>query len=216
MEYEFREIDRSETLPFIKNIHYAQRVPSISFSYGVFLESELIGVVTYGKPASNSLCEGVCGKEFKSQVYELNRLVFKRPIKNLASMLIGFSLRKLKELNLIIVSYADLGQNHNGYVYQAANFIYTGQTKERTDKYVPLGKHSRHYTNGETDHLRVIRSSKLRYVYFAADKKHRELYKNNLKYEILPYPKYKSEHYILGTRQKRRVINKESGTVILE
>ena len=42
---------------------------------------------------------------------------------------------------LIIVSYADKGQNHNGYIYQATNFLYTGATKERTDISTQENKH---------------------------------------------------------------------------
>ncbi|WBF81098.1 hypothetical protein FMLHJGGC_00045 [Staphylococcus phage BSwM-KMM1] len=59
--------------------------------------------------------------------------------------------------------------NHHGYIYQATNFIYTGSTKERTDMYTEGNKHSRHY-NEDNKHLRKVRTSKHRYVYFT-DKK---------------------------------------------
>lgn len=66
--------------------------------------------------------------------------------------------------------------NHCGYIYQATNWIYTGAIKERTDKYVPLGKHSRHY-NDDNKYLRIFRTSKYRYVYFSG-KSRKKLLKN--------------------------------------
>lgn len=206
----FREVRREEWKPFILNLHYAKRIPSVSYAYGVELDGDLLGVVTFGKPASNALTEGVCGKDMKSHVYELNRLVLKESIPNLASQLVGYALKQLKKHNLIIVSYADRGQNHNGYVYQATNFLYTGMTKQRTDKYVPKGKHSRHYT-ADNEHLRVIRSSKLRYIYFTGNKKFTKECRKKLNYKIEPYPKFESKHYELGTEQKRIVIDKLTG-----
>lgn len=69
-----KEINKNETYDFILHKHYAQRLPSISYAYGLFIDDKLEGILTIGKPASNSLCEGVCGKEYKEYVYELNRL----------------------------------------------------------------------------------------------------------------------------------------------
>lgn len=207
-----------EAKDLILNMHYAKRLPSISFAYGYYENEELIGVVTFGKPASNSLCKGVCGVEYSSKVYELNRLVFKRPIANKASELVGYALRQLKQYNLIVVSYSDMAMNHHGYIYQATNWLYTGKTKGRTDKYVPKGKHSRHYDNSSnTDHLRVVRSEKHRYIYFAADKRHKKEYSNNLKYPIVnEYPKGDNSTYILGSEQSRLIYNKNTKEYIRE
>ena len=46
--------------------------------------------------------------------------------------LVGRSLRLLPKPS-VVVSYADTAQGHVGYVYQAANFIYTGLSAKRTD-----------------------------------------------------------------------------------
>jgi hypothetical protein len=120
-------------------------------------------------------------------------------------------LKDLKGEDLIIVSYADTGAGHTGYIYQATNFIYTGKTKERTDKYTEGNKHSRHYTN-EFNHLRKVRTSKHRYVYFTGKKKK---YLKFLKYPVLPYPKERNTNYVLGERLKQVVINTETGERIL-
>ena len=72
--YYVREISKKETHYLLLNVHYARRLPPMSYSYGLFLGMNLVGVVTYGMPASPSLCVGVCGKEYRDRVLELNRL----------------------------------------------------------------------------------------------------------------------------------------------
>lgn len=200
----------------ILELHYAKRKPSISWAYGYYEGTELVGVLTIGKPASNTLCDGVAGKENSKRVYELNRLVFSKHITNGASKLIAYALKDLKKNNLIIVSYSDSGMNHYGYVYQATNWMYTGRTKERTDKYVPFGKHSRHY-DGENNHLRVVRTSKHRYIYVTANKKEKKRLTNDIKYPIIKeYPKGELVHYELGSQQGRTVYNKITGKYFKE
>ena len=116
-------------------------------------------------------------------------------------MLVGHSLKELKKLNLIIVSYADRGMNHNGYIYQATNFIYTGHTKQRTDKYAGKGKHSRHYKGHESLKFRKVRTSKHRYIYFACNKRYKKIFNKALNYPVKPYPKEINKNYILGEKQ---------------
>ena len=207
-----KRIDPKLAHDFILNKHYAQRLPNIKYAFGYFnCDNELMGILTIGKPASNSLCKGVCGEEYSKYVYELNRLCLDgNYIQNVLSHFVGKCLRLLKKENIILVSYSDKSMNHNGYIYQATNFIYTGSTKERTDKYVPDGKHSRHYTE-EFNHLRTFRSSKNRYIYFIGKMKKEFL--NNLKYEILPYPKNENKRYILGEKIKTKILNKNTNEV---
>ena len=127
-----RPVNRSDCEPFIIGIHYAHRWPSISYSYGLFDENELIGVVTYGTPPSAPLKRGVAGDENKSNILELNRLCLKYNRKNEASRLIAASLKKLPK-GKIIISFADISQGHNGCVYRASNFTYHGLSAKRTD-----------------------------------------------------------------------------------
>ena len=138
-----RPISFEETKPFILEIHYAKRMPSLTFKFGLFKkdgvglkttqldlfsEESLVGMVSYGSPPSPSLCKGVCGSEFKDQVLELNRLVVNDNLdKNALSYFVSSSIKKLPKPK-IIVSFSDNNMFHNGYIYQATNFIYTGQT----------------------------------------------------------------------------------------
>lgn len=116
--FEVKKIQNRDTRDFILNKHYAKRMPSISYAYGLFVNGNLEGVLTIGKPASNSLCKGVCGEEYSKKVYELNRLVINEGFeRNTLSWFVGQVLKSLKQEDLILVSYADSGMNHCGYIY---------------------------------------------------------------------------------------------------
>ena len=179
-------INYSDTKYMILNLHYAKRMPSISYAFGLFKNNKLIGVCTFGSPASASLCEGLCGKNFRAKVLELNRLVLLENKKNQASYLISRSLKLLPKPK-IIVSYADTNQNHLGVVYQATNFLFTGTTKVRTDIASQENKHPRHHLGDFTK--RVKRSAKHRYVYFIGNKKEKNHFRKHLNYPVEKYPK---------------------------
>lgn len=140
-----KEIPYKTAVEFLLPRHYSGRVSTISKAFGLYVEDNLKAVCTFGKPASPSLCAGICGKEFSSNVYELNRLCREDDYKEPLSRFVAKCLRELKDMNWIIVSYSDTAMNHHGYIYQALNFLYTGQTKSRTDKFTEGNKHSRHY-----------------------------------------------------------------------
>tara|TARA_R110002126_G_scaffold116368_2_gene255755 strand:+ start:431 stop:1000 length:570 start_codon:yes stop_codon:yes gene_type:complete len=184
--YEVKQIERKQALDRILDVHYLHRVPSISFTYGLFLDGELTGVITYGSPASPHLCRGICGETFKRNVIELNRLVLDNNQKNEASFLIANSLKLLPKPK-IVVSYADTAQNHKGVVYQATNWLYTGCSKPRTDIRAEGGKHPRHHAGNKLD--RVFRSGKHRYVMFTGNKREKKVFKQSLNYKIQEYPK---------------------------
>lgn len=136
-------------------------------------------------------------------MYELNRLCRVEELQEPLSEFVCACLRRLRAKNWIIVSFADRGMHHTGYIYQACNFYYTGCTKERTDKYVPGGKHSRHYKEELQWKYRLLRTSKHRYVYFATHSKTlKKHWLKDLNYPILPYPKEQNQNYVLGEYQK--------------
>ena len=203
MKGEILEITSKQAWEFLKPRHYAGRKPPISKAFSWVIDDKTVAVCTFGKPASNSLCVGICGEQYSPNVYELNRLCRIEELKEPLSEFVAACLRKLKDQNWIIVSYSDTGMHHNGYIYQALNFLYTGQTKQRTDKWTEGNKHSRHYSNAEQGKYRKVRTAKNRYVYFAThSKKQKKKWLNALNYPILPYPKEKNQNYILGEYQK--------------
>lgn len=222
--YTVKAISYEDTKPFLLKKHYAHRMPSISFAYGLFKEdtNKLVGVCTYGTPASRSLVIGIAGEEYSSNVIELNRLYLddevSQTVSNTTSWFVSKTLKDMKQYNKIIVSYADEGMNHVGYIYQATNFMYTGKTKPRTDRYTGRGKHSRHYDKKAKQIYRVFRSAKYRYVYLAGTTK-RDIknFKKALKYPVLtPYPKggKPEPHYKVGDNKPELLKEVATGNII--
>lgn len=209
------DITYHEAVDFLLPRHYSGRIPSISYAFGWYEDGNLQAVCTFGIPASPALCSGICGTEYRDKVIELNRLcrldTFTKPL----SQFVAWCLRQLSAYNLIVVSYSDTAMNHHGYIYQACNFLYTGETKARTDKYTDGNRHSRHYDNGAQDGKRKIRSAKHRYVYFASDKQHRKLYRSVLRYAVFQYPKGDNSTYCLGEYLQPNILDPESKIGVL-
>ena len=178
-------------------VHYARRMPCIQYAFGLFDGNYPwpVGCVTYGQPASPFLCKGIAGEENRKNVLELNRLCLYPEYngKNYASFLVSHSLKMLPH-KTFVVSYADWGGwHHVGYVYQATNWLYTGLTKERTDKFSSSG-HARHYDKNDTK--RQIRTAKHRYIYLVGNKREVKQMRSQLKYPVYSeYPKGESMHY---------------------
>lgn len=126
--------------------HYAKRLCSISFAFGLYIDNVLQGVCTFGMPASSTLATSICGKDFKKYVLELNRLVVNEGLrKNTLSFFVSKSINKLPN-NKIIVSFADANQSHTGYIYQATNFLYTGLSSNTT-KLIDKSGNEFHFRN---------------------------------------------------------------------
>ena len=93
----------------------------------------------------------------------------------------------------LVVSFADIEQNHHGGIYQATNWIYDGKSNA-ADEYLFKGKrwHGRAFRKTHGSHLKFIDkgleivqgSQKHRYL-FPLDQKLRD----NLIKKALPYPK---------------------------
>jgi hypothetical protein len=211
---QIKPVTYDDTKIWILKKHYAQRMPHVTWAFGLFDNEEIVGVLTIGKPASPYLCMGVCGEEYKDKVYELNRLCVNDGLpKNTLSFFVGGVLKLLKDRDLILVSFADDNAGHHGYIYQATNWYYTGKNRTRTDKYMPGGKHARHYTE-EFAHIRKFRSSKHRYIYFTG--KSKKMYLKKLKYPIQPYPKGDNTRYVLGEKIKEKMIDTTKNEVFYE
>lgn len=196
-EREVRRITYNETKPFLLEIHYARRMPCVTHAFGLFIKGVLGGVVTYGVPASNTLCMGLVGKKNQYSVLELNRLVILPQYSgnNNASYLIAHSLKMLPS-RTFVVSYADTAWSHVGYVYQATNWLYTGLSAKRNDTYQPNGLHPRAYDKNNHSDLKQTRSQKHRYVYLVGNKREKKEMRKELKYKVYSqYPKGDETRY---------------------
>ena len=201
-EYDILRISYEETKPFILDIHYAKRMPSITYAYGLYRGLSLIGIISYGSPVSPALCKGVAGEKNKDDVLELNRLVLKENKKNQASMLIAASFKLLPKPK-IIVSYADSEQDHLGIVYQATNFLYTGLSDKRTEwRMKGSNLHSKtvcdiysleERMNNPDKFINIERPRKHRYIYLLGGKIWKKNISKQLAYKTMDYPKQKGK-----------------------
>jgi len=118
-------------------VHYSKRTPgSMQYVFGLFDGQGIAGAVSFGPPPSPQVRRSVVGGA-NIAVLELNRLVIVTAERNAASKLVGRALKMLPPA--IVVSYADGGQGHIGYVYQATNFWYAGMATAHDTEYIVDG-----------------------------------------------------------------------------
>jgi hypothetical protein len=205
-DIEVREVERSVCDDLVLNVHYAGRYPSVSRSFAAYEDGDLLGCVTYGSPFSSTLRKGIAGAEFADKVIELNRLALYENQHNLASILVGHSLRVLRQDgDRIVVSFADTSQGHVGVVYQATNFMYCGLSAKRTDWTIRGQEHLHGQTvsdmfRGQKGRASLLRERygddfylkprprKHRYIRLLGSKTFKRKVMRNLKYKIEPNP----------------------------
>lgn len=209
MEIRVERVPSKDTHDLLLNVHYARRLPSISYAYGLFLGGELEGVVTYGSPAASPVRKGLLGPENAHLVLELNRLCLRSNPYNGASRLVAASLKMLPRPKAVL-SFADTSQDHLGIVYQACNFMYCGLSAKRTDWKIRGLEHMHNQTIVDMfkhrpdraaaarekfgdDFQLVDRPRKHRYVYLVGGRKEKRDMLAALKYPVLPYPKREGE-----------------------
>ncbi len=206
--FKVSSIEKKLTHEWLLYKHYAKSIPATMYSFGLFENKELCGVCCYGTPANNH--NNMLGR-FK--MIELTRLCVNEGLKkNALSHFISKTFSLLPK-NLSLISYADQGQNHCGYIYQATNWLYTG-----------LGGGVDYYLNaeGKMIHSRIMSDYRLkmpnlnrdeianflkwkkmkgtykhRYFYFIGSRKNKKewLRELKLKYKILKYPKEENINY---------------------
>jgi len=179
------EVGSDQARGLIMREHYAHRMPTIQRAFALMENGSMVGVVTFGQPASPSVKVSMMGAEWVGEIMELNRLVIVTRTKNAASFLVGGALRRLPKIP--IVSYADPAFGHVGYIYQATNWNYAGVPERvRTDYMIPGRGHSRHGKTkiGDDQMIAVTRLPKHRY-WLCRDKRLAAA----VLWPRLPYPK---------------------------
>jgi len=201
--YEVRPIPFSYSKGWCLERHYARRTPTRPIiSFGLFTKPRnmLVGVCVFA-----DIANPFEPKEWNPfPLLELSRLIVEEELpKNTTSFFVGQCLNKIPKPK-VIISYADLGMNHYGYIYQATNWIFTGFSKGGMPIYIMKdGRelHHRHYKRyiKHPSDIKAIKktSPKARYYYFCANKKDKKEMMKILKsrYPILPYPKGESIRY---------------------
>ena len=112
--------------------HYSGVMPDATQeAFAAYWNEVVIAAVAYG-PGGNSKTFGAVIEGYdSSNARELIRLwVHPDAPKNTASYVVSRSLKMLPEQVGLVVSFADSGQGHAGYVYQSLNFYYCGMSSE--------------------------------------------------------------------------------------
>ena len=212
-KFTVKPIKRFETHDWFLNKHYAKRIPNIVHCLGLYNTDKVLeGVISFGLPASRPLVKGSFKGKFEDIFLELNRLCINDNLeKNVLSFFVSQSI-KLLEKPKVIVSYADTSQGHNGYIYQATNWIYTGLSDvHREWRMYGSNIHSKNVCKQFTLEERknnpnkfelINRPRKHRYIYFIGNKKDKKQMLKNLKYPIIKYPKFKNINYTTNTNIK--------------
>jgi len=131
------------------NFHYAKTVPRNGIGYSVFNDkNEWCGVIVYGYGANHHI-----GNQYnlkQGEVVELTRVALNGK-QETTSKALAMSLKLIKKdipLCKLVVSYADLDQNHIGTIYQATNWYFVGISNEN--------KNSGFLINGKKVHRRTV------------------------------------------------------------
>ena len=211
-KFNVRKIFSKETHTWLKEIHYAKRIPPITHSFGLFdIEKKImVGVVTYGSPPA-----AIESQYWEQNILELNRLVVQENLgKNVLSFFVSTSLKMLPN-NIVILSYADTEMGHHGYIYQSTNWIYTGIGAIGATSYLlTTGQLIHGKTYKKEKHKTIIdkkihAKGKHRYFYFNGDKKFKRDMLKKLKdrWTIQDYPKGENERYkIIDNIQKQQTL----------
>lgn len=209
--YTIRPITKKLYATWLKNHHYAKRIPIVLHSFGLFetQSDSLLGVCTFGPPP-RTMNDGkhVFKNNYTVNTLELNRLIIKDNLpKNTLSFFLAASL-KLLPTPSCVVSYSDFTFGHNGYIYQATNWTYTGlnTVHSRTITYDGVEVHTRTATARGFSSMNEWAKSdpkvklgeyskKHRYFKFLGSKRERAAMLSNLIFPIKPYPKGDNTRY---------------------
>ena len=211
-KYKVQSVSTIDCKEWLLKKHYLKRITSFTYSFGLYDGIELVGVCTFGNAIPMQMKKSICGEKYMNLVYELNRLITNDDLdKNATSFFVSSCLKMLPK-PLIVVSYADKSFGHNGYIYQATNFYFTGESHTQKD-WKLKGKehiHSRTLMDKfafEEDRVKklkekygddlyqVERPPKNRYVIFCGSKKQKNNLMKNKLFETKPYPKMKNKNY---------------------
>jgi len=131
----------------VEHWHYSQRMPSGKLArFGAWEDDRYIGAVIFGSGANQHMLRPYGLDQIEG--CELVRIALDRHTTPV-SQIVARTLRTLKTTNpglRLVVSFADPKEGHHGGIYQAANWVYTGETTRATAFVV----------NGEQIHSRTL------------------------------------------------------------
>ena len=143
-EITMKVIPSSIANPFIKAHHYSGKVVNNSkLHFGVFLDGQLHGVMSYGPSLDKSKIIGLVEGTGWNEFLELNRMAFDSVLpRNSESRAISMSIKLLKKYApqvKWIISFADACSCGDGTIYRASNFVLTGIKENANIAMLPDG-----------------------------------------------------------------------------
>lgn len=210
--YSVKPITSFDCKEWLLKKHYLRRMTSFTYSFGLYKTNALVGIITFGNAVPLTMKKSLFGEKYMHYVYELNRLCTNDDLhKNANSFFISESFKLLPK-PMIIVSYADKSFGHIGYIYQATNFLYTGESHTQLDWKLKGNEHLHSRTlmdefafeDNRVEKLKlkygdmlyqVRREPKHRYVYILSDKKLKSEILKHKRFEVKKYPKGDANRY---------------------
>lgn len=130
-EISLRVIPGKVANPFMRQHHYSGKVVNnSSLHFGVFLDGQLHGVMSYGPSLNKRAILPLVAGTGWNEYLELNRMAFDSVLpRNSESRAISMSIKLLKRYAphvKWIISFADACSCGDGAIYRASNFILTG------------------------------------------------------------------------------------------
>lgn len=139
-------VSREAALFAVSRWHYSRSMPTDPVvKIGVWERDSFAGVILFSRGANKNI-----GKPYglsQYQVCELTRVALRdheTPVSRMLSIAVKMLRKAFPDL-LLIVSYADANEGHHGGIYQAAGWIYVGETVAQPKMIDKYGKrwHSR-------------------------------------------------------------------------
>lgn len=197
-EIEVRLVPVREIRRAIVTGHYSGVMPDATQeAFAGYWNEVVVAAVAYGPGGNSKTFGAVVPGHDSSNARELIRLwVHPDAPQNTASYVVAKSLKLLPQEVSLVVSFADSGQGHAGYVYQALNFYYCGMSSEGV-RYVDK--------SGVEVTARLANIYRMRNPKRFGDKSLAEI-RNELGWTAVK--SHAKHRYCLGVGPKRRKINK--------
>lgn len=193
-------VTKADSDEFTHRYHYSGHGTNQHWRYGLWHDMTLWGIAGFNLPTWQ-VQTMVFGGEHKEHVAHLSRLALAEhaPL-NSESRLLSGALTALHHDHpefWAVLTYADQLQDHIGWVYQATNAYYTGESAVFPRYVMPDGQvrgaYSGTYLGPDEARRRgwevIDGLPKHRYLYLLGSKTHRKHLRAMLRLPILPYPK---------------------------
>ena len=207
-------LDRNVSKKIIEDNHYSHKIPqAIKYRFGLYYDGILVGVAIFSVPANRYSITSIFEDETQHIGIELSRFYTDDDTpKNFESCALNKCLNYLKKNSKydVVISYADPNFGHAGYLYQALNGYYIGQT-EKEVRYLLDGKLitrrglGRSKNDTEREHAdriisrggqKVYMNGKYKYLFFIYSSDRKDDLIDKLKFDMSyqsDYPKCQEE-----------------------